>query len=300
MTMAELNMQRVERIMRYALKEDVWTGDITSEAVLDPLLVVDAVIIARKPGIVCGVGVAEKAFALVDANIRFRPVAKDGDRVEPGSEVAFVEGNARSILRAERVALNFMAHMSGIATKTRSLVDALGGSKTKIYDTRKTIPLHRYMQKYAVRIGGGTNHRWGLWDMVLIKDNHLRAFGMQRKSVNNESIIKNIIRQARESVQKNIRIEIEVETLKECEYALAEAPDVIMLDNMCPADITKAVKMRKDMGLGSRVLLEVSGGITPENIKDYEGTGVDIISSGALTASVDSLDFSMEIVLKQA
>jgi len=295
----ELNMRRVERIMRYALKEDVWTGDITSEAVLDPSLKIDAVIVSRQAGIVCGVGVAEKAFVLGDTDIRFRPMVKDGDRIEPHSEIAFIEGSARSVLRGERVALNFLGYMSGIATRTRKFVDAVEGTGTKIYDTRKTIPNNRYLQKYAVRIGGGTNHRWGLWDMVLIKDNHLRAYGMQLKSVNNENIIKNIIRLARESVQKNIRIEIEVETLKECEYALPEKPDVIMLDNMQPVDVEKAIEMRRDLGLKDKVLFEVSGGITLDNIKDYAGTGVDIISSGSLTGSIDPLDFSMEIVLKQ-
>ncbi len=296
--MPELNMKRVERIVRYALKEDIWTGDITSEAVLDGGLAVDAVIIARGPGIVCGMGVIERVFAVVDPDLRFRPVVKDGDHIEPDGEIAFVAGNARSLLKAERVALNFLGHMSGIASRTRAFIEAVKGTGTKIFDTRKTMPLHRYMQKYAVEVGGGVNHRWGLWDMVLIKDNHLRAFGMQSKTVNNEKIIKNTIRQAREAVQKNIRIEIEVETLKECEYALAEKPDVIMLDNMPPETVRKAIKLRDDMGLKGKVLLEVSGGITLDNIKDYAGTGVDIISSGSLTSSVVSLDFSLEIVLK--
>ncbi|MBU0571666.1 MAG: carboxylating nicotinate-nucleotide diphosphorylase [Candidatus Omnitrophica bacterium] len=293
-------MKRAERIARYALKEDIWTGDITSEAVLDSGLEVDAVIIAREPGIVCGTGVAEKVFAIVDPDLRFRPVVKEGDHIEPDSEIAFVAGNARSMLKAERVALNFLGHMSGIASSTRAFVEVVKGTGTKIFDTRKTMPLHRYMQKYAVTVGGGTNHRWGLWDMVLIKDNHLRAFGMQTKTASNEKIIKNIIRQARETVQKNIRIEIEVETLKECEYALDEKPDVIMLDNMPPEIIKEAVKLRDNMGLKEKVLFEVSGGITFENVKDYAGTGVDIISSGSLTGSVMSLDFSLEIVLKSA
>ncbi len=298
--MTELNMQRVERIARYALKEDIWTGDITSEAVLDGALEVDAVIIARQPGIACGTSVAEKVFAVVDPDIRFRPVVKEGDHIEPDSEIAFVEGNARSILKAERVAINFLGHMSGIATRTHAFVEAVKGTEIKIYDTRKTMPLHRYMQKYAVRVGGGTNHRWGLWDMVLIKDNHLRAFGMQSKTTNNEKIVKTTIRQAREAVQKNIRVEVEVENLKECEYALEEKPDVIMLDNMSPEAVVEAVKLRDNMGLKGKVLLEVSGGITLDNIKDYAGTAVDIISSGSLTGSVMSLDFSLEIVLKNA
>jgi nicotinate-nucleotide pyrophosphorylase (carboxylating) len=243
--------------------------------------------------------VAERAFLVIDPDLRFRPTVMDGDSVEKGKELAYIEGKARSILKAERVALNFLSHMSGIATKTKSMVDAVQGTKVKIYDTRKTMPLHRYIQKYAVRVGGGTNHRWGLWDMVLIKDNHLRAYEMQMRSWNSEQVMKNIIRQARSSVQKNVRIEVEVENLKECEYALAEKPDVIMLDNMNPAMVRKAVEIRKKMGLEGRVLFEVSGGITPDNIGEYASSGMDIISSGALTASVKSIDFSLEIILKK-
>jgi len=296
--MSELNIKRVERIVKYALKEDIWTGDITSESVLDRSLEVDGVILSRQNGIACGMTVAETVFRQVDPNIRFRPLVRDGGHIEPNKEIAFVEGNARAILRAERVTLNFLGHLSGIATRTRKMVDAAGMAGVKIYDTRKTMPLHRYMQKYAVTVGGGHNHRLGLWDMVLIKDNHLRAFGMQTKSRNNENIIKSIIREARDSVQKNIRIEVEVESLKECEFALAEKPDVIMLDNMKSDKIREAVELRKKMGLEGEVLFEVSGGITLDNIKEYALTGVDIISSGSLTGSVDSLDFSLEIILK--
>lgn len=294
----ELNMKRVERIIRFALKEDIWTGDLTSESVLDEDFETDAVILGRRDGVVCGVRVAEKTFSVVNPDLKFRPLVKDGDHIESGREIAFVEGNARSILRAERVALNFLGHLSGIATKTRKMADAVHGTKTKIYDTRKTIPLHRYMQRYAVKTGGGFNHRWGLWDMVLIKDNHLRAYGMQTKSVNDENVVKHIIRQARESVQKNIYVEIEVESVTECGYALAEKPDVIMLDNMPPEAVKKAVDLRRKMGLEEKVLFEVSGGITLDNIGEYAGTGVEIISSGALTDSVDYLDFGLEIILK--
>ncbi len=300
MQATELNMKRVERVVRFALKEDVWTGDITSESILNRSLKVDAVILARDPGVICGVEIAERAFSVVDPDTRFKPLVEDGNHVEPDREVAFVEGNARSILRAERVVLNFLSHLSGISTNTRRMVDAVEGTKTEIYDTRKTMPLHRYMQKYAVTVGGGVNHRWGLWDMVLIKDNHLRAFGMQTKSVNNENIIRNAVKQARNAIQKNIRIEIEVETVKECEYALTEKPEVIMLDNMSPVAVKKAVELRKKMGLEKQVLLEISGGITLDNVRDYAEAGADIISSGSLTSSVDSLDFSLEIILKNA
>jgi nicotinate-nucleotide pyrophosphorylase (carboxylating) len=160
------------------------------------------------------------------------------------------------------------------------------------------LPYNRFFQKYAVKTGGGCSHRWGLWDMVLIKDNHLRAFCVQSKTLKNEDVVKNIIRRARKNVQKNIRIEIEVETLKECEYALAERPDVIMLDNMGPEAARKAVELRDKMGLSGKVVFEVSGGITLENIKKYAGTGVEMISSGALTSTLNPLDFSLEVVLK--
>jgi len=294
----KLNMKRVERIVRFTLKEDIWTGDITSESVLDDSLEIDAVVLAKQSGVICGVEVAERTFSVVDPELRFRPLVKDGDHVQPGKELAFIEGKARSILSAERVALNFLGHLSGIATRTRQMVDAVQGTGVKIYDTRKTMPLHRYMQKYAVRIGGGCNHRLGLWDMVLIKDNHLRAYAMQTKSKNNENIIKHIIRQARDSVQKNIRVEIEVETVAECGYALSEKPDVIMLDNMSPGAVKKAMDLRKDAGLEDKVLFEVSGGITPDNVREYAETGIDMISSGSLTGSAGFLDLSLEIVLR--
>lgn len=292
-------MKRVERIVRYALKEDIWTGDLTSESVIDRSLIVDSVILSRQRGIICGIGIAERVFWVVDPEIRFRPLVKEGEHVEENMEIAFVEGNARSILRCERVALNFMGHLSGIATKTKKMVEAVKGTGAKIYDTRKTIPLHRYLQKYAVTVGGGNNHRLGLWDMVLIKDNHIRAFDIETKGEHKGNEVSSIIKRVRGSVQKNIRIEIEVESLKECELALGEKPDIIMLDNMAPDLVKKAVELRRKMGLEGKVLFEVSGGITLDNIKDYAMAGVDMISSGALTDAVDSLDLSLEIILRR-
>lgn len=296
----ELDQRRVEQIIRFALKEDIWTGDITSQAVLEEGLSVDAVIISRDKGIVCGIDISEKVFASVDPDLKFRPQVKDGDHIEPDQEIAFIEGSARSIMKGERVALNFLGLLSGVATGTREMVDAAGGgTAVEIYDTRKTIPLHRYFQKYAVTVGGGHNHRRGLWDMVLIKDNHIRAFGMQMKTGDGRKTIKEIIRRARASVQKNVKLEIEVETLKECEYALEELPDVIMLDNMTPEEIKQAVALRKEKGLEKKVLFEVSGGITLDNIKDFAATGVDIISTGSITSSIEPVDFSLEVILKE-
>lgn len=294
----DLNRGRVDTIIRFALKEDTGTGDITSAAVIDKDLVIDTVVLARQNAIVCGMKVLEAVFAAVDTSVRFRPVVKDGDIIAPDQEIAFAEGNARSILKAERTAINFLGLMSGVATRTREMVDKVKGTGAKIYDTRKTLPLHRYLEKYAVTVGGGYNHRYGLWDMVLMKDNHIRAFALSRKTTDSCVVISEMIRMARCAVQKNIRIEIEVETLKECECALGERPDVIMLDNMTPKSVKDAVEMRRKKGLEGKVLFEVSGGITLDNVKDYADTGVDIISSGSLTSSVRLVDYSLEVVLK--
>jgi nicotinate-nucleotide pyrophosphorylase (carboxylating) len=296
--MTDIDKKRIETIIRFALKEDIWTGDLTSQAVLEESLAADAVVISRGRGVVCGIDVMERVFAAADPEVRFRPQVADGDRIEPDQEIAFVEGPARSIMKAERVALNFLSIMSGVATKTREMVDAAGSSSVKIYDTRKTIPLHRYLQKYAVTVGGGHNHRKGLWDMVLIKDNHIRAFGEQMKTRESSKMVKEIIKRAKAFVQKNIKVEIEVETLKECEYALEEKPDVIMLDNMTPDTVKKAVSLRKEKGLEGKVLFEVSGGITLDNIKEYASTGAEIISSGSITGAIEPLDFSLEIIVK--
>ncbi|RKY43175.1 MAG: carboxylating nicotinate-nucleotide diphosphorylase [Candidatus Makaraimicrobium thalassicum] len=293
-----LDKKRVDTIVRSALKEDIGTGDITSQSVLEGFLNIDAVIVSREKGVVCGMDVVERVFAAVEPSLKFRPVVKDGDHIAAGQEIAFIEGKAQAVLKAERTALNFLGMLSGVATRTREMVDLLRGTGVKIYDTRKTIPLHRYLQKYAVTVGGGCNHRKGLWDMVLIKDNHIRALGIQMKAASGGIVIKEIIGRARGSVQKNIRVEIEVETLKECGYALEEKPDVVMLDNMPPDMVKEAVALRRDRGLEKRVLFEVSGGVNRDNIGDYGGTGVEIISIGAITGSVRPVDFSLEIILK--
>ncbi len=296
--MSNLDKKRVDAIIRFALKEDIWTGDVTTQAVLDRFLNVDAVIVARGGGMVCGIDIVERIFAAVEYSLKFRPMVKDGDSVNPGQEIAFVEGEAHAILKAERTALNFLSILSGIATHTRRLVDLADNSKVKIYDTRKTIPLHRYLQKYAVTVGGGYNHRNGLWDMVLIKDNHIRSFMMQTGIKDAGSAIKELIQRAKSTVQKNIKIEIEVENIRECECALEGRPDVIMLDNMDAGDVSEAVRIRKEKGLTNTVLFEVSGGISAENIGKYAGTGVDIISSGSLTSEINPVDFSLEIIMK--
>lgn len=296
--MKDLDKRRVDTIIRFALKEDVWTGDQTSEAVLDRFLSAEAMIISREKGIVCGMEIIERIFAAVEYSLRFKPLVRDGDSVEPEQQLAFIEGNAQAIMKAERTALNFLGLLSGVATRTRRMVDLVDGTGVKIYDTRKTIPLHRYLQKYAVTVGGGYNHRKGLWDMVLIKDNHIRAFAMQKKTSDTEEMIRGVVKRARANVQKNIKVEIEVENLKECEYALEERPDVIMLDNMSPETVKEAVGIRNNKGLEKEVLLEVSGGISTDTVRNYAETGVDIISVGSITSSVRPLDLSLEIVYR--
>jgi len=297
--MTTLDKKRIDRIIRFALKEDIRTGDVTSKAVIDRFLDADAVILAREKGVIAGMDMVERTFAAVDCSLKFRPLVKDGERITPETEIAFIEGNARAILKGERTALNFLGMLSGISTRTRELVETVKGNDVKIYDTRKTIPLNRYLQKYAVTVGGGHNHRVGLWDMVLLKDNHLKAFGMQKKITDSMEIIKSIIRHTRDAVQKNIKIEIEVETLKECEAALDEKPDVIMLDNMPPETVRNAVFMRKEKKLEEVVLFEVSGGINKSNIKDFAACGINIISVGAITSSITPIDFSLEVIFRK-
>ena len=295
----ELDRKRVDKIIRFALKEDIWTGDITTEAVINTFLKASAVILSREEAVICGMGIIERVFASVDYNLRFKPLVKDGEIIQPGQEIAYIEGEAHSILKGERTALNFLGLLSGISTRTHEMVERIKGTKTKVFDTRKTIPLHRYLQKYAVKTGGGHNHRLGLWDMVLIKDNHIRAFEMQLKTSDSGKAIKEIIKRTRQSVQKNIRVEIEVETLKECECALEEKPDIIMLDNMAPEEVKKAVLLRRKKKLEKKVLFEVSGGITLDNIKTYAETGIDIVSVGSLTSCIKAVDFSLEIVFRE-
>jgi len=297
--MTTLDKKRIDRIIRFALKEDIRTGDITSQAVIDRFLDASAVIISRGEGIISGMDVVERTFAAVDCSLKFRPLVKDGDKVAADMEIAFIEGNARAILKGERTALNFLGMLSGVSTRTQEIVETSRGSNVKIYDTRKTIPLNRYLQKYAVTVGGGHNHRKGLWDMVLLKDNHIKAFGMQKKITDSAEMIRSILKHTRNFVQKNIKIEIEVETVKECESALNEKPDVILLDNMTPEMVRNLVIMRKEKKLDGKVLFEVSGGINMENVKDFAIPGVDIISIGALTSSLTPVDFSLEVIFRK-
>jgi len=271
-------------IARYALNEDVGRADITTESLIPKNKQAKAVILAKENFLVCGISLARSIFALKDKSIKFRPQVKDGDMVKKGKVLAILEGPAQGILTAERVALNFLSILSGIATKTKAYVKAAGNNKVKIIDTRKTIPGLRLLQKYAVRIGGGYNHRFSLDEMVMVKDNHLKILGgfTEVKKINHR-----------------YKIELEAATLSEFKDAIRFNPDIIMLDNMGISDMKKAVAMRNCLSASKTNYapkLEASGGISLKNIRKVASTGVDMISVGALTHTIDSVDISLEIL----
>jgi len=276
----------VDLIVKLALREDVAGNDITSAAIIPKNLSIRADIEAKQDGVLCGIEIAERVFRQVDENLRFLPVAKDGEFLEKGREIAYIEGLASSILIAERTALNFLSHLSGIATLTHQFVEKVKGTRAKILDTRKTIPNMRMLEKYAVTVGGGTNHRFGLFDQALIKDNHLRI-------LKNESVA-NIFEDVRRRVLKRIQVGIEVTNLKELAEVLKTKPSYILLDNMPVPMLREAILLREKSG--SKVDFEVSGGITLDNVREIAETGVERISIGALTHSAPALDLSLDIV----
>lgn len=278
--------EAMDPVLKAALREDVGPKDITSTALIPKNLRIKADIEAKEKGVLCGMDVAERVFRLVDADLRFLPVAKDGEAVEPGREVAYIEGSAVSILVAERTALNFLGRLSGIATLTRQFVDKVKHTRAKILDTRKTTPVLRRFEKYAVAVGGGVNHRFGLYDQALIKDNHLRIL--------RDRPIDELVAEAKRVNLKKTVVGVEVKNLKELSEALRSRADYILLDNMRPEQVAEAVALRKKMQ--SRVELEVSGGVTLDNVALYAETGVERISIGALTHAATSLDLSLDIV----
>ncbi|MDP3730816.1 MAG: carboxylating nicotinate-nucleotide diphosphorylase [Candidatus Omnitrophota bacterium] len=290
----QLDRDRVLPIIKAALKEDIGKGDITTTALVDKFLSSRATMIAKEDCVVCGLKIAEWAMAQVDYSVRFKPNCNDGDFVGKDKELAFLEGRVSSILRAERTMLNFIGFLSGISTKTKAFVDKAKPYGVKIMDTRKTYPLLRYLEKYAVSVGGGANHRMGLYDQALIKDNHIKAISCQLSAISKKTSLKDLVETAR---KKNIRgtvIEIEVTDTAEFQDALQGKPDIIMLDNMTPKLVKACVEIRRMSK--TKAMLEVSGGITIDNIDQYADTGVDMISIGALTHSVKSIDLSLEIV----
>jgi len=292
----QLDRERVLPIIKAALKEDIGKGDITTSTLVDKFLSSRAVITVKEDCVVCGLKIAEWAMAEIDYSVRFKPNCNDGDFVGSGKELVFLEGHTNSILRAERTMLNFLSPLSGIATRTKTFVDKVKPYGVKIMDTRKTMPLLRYLEKYAVSSGGGSNHRMGLYDQVLIKDNHIRCSSfVSRISKKNEKItLKELVEMARKKNVRGTVIEIEVTNPAEFEDALKGEPDIIMLDNMSPPDVKACVEIRRMSK--RKALIEVSGGISLDNIDRYADTGIDMISIGALTHSIKSIDLSLEII----
>jgi nicotinate-nucleotide pyrophosphorylase (carboxylating) len=279
----QLDASELKAIVRRALSEDIGRGDITTRLSISKEKLIKAKIIANEDFLLCGIDLACEVFKAVDPSLKFTPQFKDGKPVSSKQVLAIISGKAVSILTAERVALNFLAFLSGVATKTSKFVKQISPYQAKIADTRKTIAGLRSLQKYAVRIGSGYNHRMSLDEMVLIKDNHLKIMGGYSKLP---------------KVPKGYKIEIETQNLKEFIRALSFKPDIIMLDNMKIQDVAKAVKIRNKLKFNCQsylTKLEASGGMHLGNIRKYAATGVDIISIGELTDSVNSVDISLDV-----
>jgi nicotinate-nucleotide pyrophosphorylase (carboxylating) len=273
-----------------ALAEDLQArADLTSDALIDPQAHAAISVVARQAGVLAGGPAAALVFQILDAQVRWRTVVSDGERLHAGTEVAVVSGPIKSLLAGERTALNLLTHLSGVATLTRRLVDAVAGTRASILDTRKTFPGYRLLQKYAVRAGGGTNHRLGLYDGVLIKDNHLAAW---RSAGDNAHTVADAVAQARQRAPAGVPIEVEVDTLEQLADALRARPELVLLDNM-PLDLLRqAVSLRDASAPATR--LEASGSVTLANVAAIAGTGVDRISIGALTHSAPALDLAFD------
>ncbi len=268
----------LERVVLDALAEDVGAADVTTDATVDAAAVGTAELLVKEPGVVCGIDAVEAVFRALDPEMRVEPLVEDGTPVEGGTVVAVVSGSLRAILTGERTALNFLGRLSGVATLTRRYVDAVADTGVAILDTRKTTPGLRLLEKHAVASGGGRNHRLGLQDGVLVKDNHLLAAGSIDAAV------------ARIRAATSLPIEVECDTLAQVGEALAANVDAILLDNMAPDELVAAVAL-----VQGRARLEASGGVTLDNVRTIAETGIDEISIGALTHSARSLDVSLEL-----
>ena len=274
-------------IVEAALREDIRSGDLTTQALIPPGTTAEATMNARQEGVLCGVPLARLAFEILSPGIEVQVLAEDGSRLRPelGAAIFSVRGDARAILTGERVALNFAQRLSGVATLTCAFVDAVEGTKARVADTRKTTPGLRLLEKYAVRCGGGSNHRFALDDMILVKDNHIALCGG----------IAPAIERARAHAGHAVKIEVECDTLEQVEEAARCQADVILLDNMSPEQMSQAVTIIKSAS--PHTLAEASGGITLETARAKAESGVDILSSGALTHSATALDIGLDIQL---
>ena len=275
-----LNIESIKSVIDYALKEDIGNGDITTNSLIPIGLQTKATMVAKSTGVIAGLAIAEYVFRTLSTDITWKTFVNDGDKVSKGDLILEISGSYRALLTGERVALNFLQRMSGIATMTANYVDTLKGYKTKILDTRKTVPGLRLLDKYAILMGGGTNHRIGLYDMVLIKDNHIKIAGG----------ITTAVTQIKKNLSAGIKIEVETTTIEEVHEALAAGVDIIMLDNMSNSTMAESVRI-----IGSQAKVEASGNMTIDRLKEVAATGVDFISIGALTHSVTAFDISMNI-----
>jgi len=272
-------MKRLDQIIDSALEEDIGFEDITTDEIIDPLLFASGEIKVKEDAVIAGLNVAEQVFKRIDPEISLSPYIKDGEMVEKGRVIAEVHGRASSILKGERTALNFLMRLSGIATLTRLFVKELEGTKAILLDTRKTTPGLRLLEKYAVKIGGGLNHRFGLFDGILIKDNHIKVTGSVKQAVTSIKLKK-----------PYHKIEVEVKNIEELKEAIDAGADIVLLDNMEPKMLKQAI------GLASgKVLTEVSGNVTLKNIKEIANLGPDFISSGAITHSAHAIDISLKL-----
>lgn len=278
----KMKENELEHILNHAFAEDVGKGDITTNHLVSETAFAKAQMRAKANGIIAGLPIAEKVFRKLDPNLIWKPNLKDGDRVKKGDLIVEMEGSCRALLTGERLALNLMQRMSGIATKTAKYVKTVKNKKVQILDTRKTVPGLRVLDKYSVKTGGGSNHRIGLYDMVMIKDNHIKIAG---------GIIP-AVRQIKKSVPDSIKIEVETTTINEVKEALTAKADIIMLDNMSLEDMAKSVKL-----IDGKAKTEASGNISLKKLKRIAQTGVDYISTGAITHSVKALDISQNMII---
>lgn len=276
-----LNGFEIDEMIKAALREDISLGDITTDNLVDNKSVSAAVYIAKQSGIIAGLDVSERVFKILDSDVEFIKKVEDGAFVNKGDIIAEIKGNTRALLKAERTSLNYLQHLSGIATKTNEFVNRVKGFPVRIVDTRKTTPGLRGLEKYAVKAGGGHNHRYCLSDGVLIKDNHIKAAGGIKEAIN----------RVRNSIPHTIKIEVETESLEQVNEALDAGADIIMLDNMSLQMMKEAVGV-----INKRALVEASGNVCLDNVYDVAGTGVDIISVGELTHTVKAFDISMRFV----
>lgn len=277
-----INEEKLKRQIQEWLEEDIGFGDISVQATVPSEEQAKGILYAKESGVVAGLEVAKLVFESVNPYLKFRALVQEGQAIEKGDELAEVEGKAQSILTGERLALNLMQRLSGIATMTRRYVSKAreGSDAVRVVDTRKTTPGLRMLEKYAVRVGGGHNHRYGLFDAVMIKDNHIKASGGIHAAVE----------AARQFIPHTMKVEVEVESLAQVEVALQAKADIIMLDNMSMDDMTQAVQL-----IAGRAVVEASGGVTLDTIANIARTGVDVISVGALTHSVKALDISLDL-----